>query len=286
MKKLPLVLTCLIAGVLVGLIFARFGKTDAPSVERLSVRDNVVRSGVLRCGYVNWKPYYYTELKDGNTQPTGLNYDIMMELGKVLDLKIDWVEEIGWGNIGEGFKTNRYDAVCTSAWIDAPKLKNLLLSRPIFYSAPQLYVRADDNRFDGNPERLNQPDVTFVVIDGAPLSPLVAEQFPSSKITALPQLVQSAEYLMTVITKKADVATMDPDEIKPFMAANPGKLRAVSGVRPLRILPHILALPPSDPQFMAMMNAGLQVLIDNGVMEKIRKKYDTGYFVPAPSFRE
>jgi len=50
-------------------------------------------------------------------------------------------------------------------------------------------------------------------------------------------------------------------------------------------MPLVLAFPPNEPQFSAMMNTGLQVLIDNGVMEAIRKKYETNYLLPAVGFQ-
>lgn len=288
MKNLSTILISAITAALISALFLHFQTTpSAPSIpEKPSVLANIVKTGTLRCGYVNWQPYYFVDLKDGNKEPQGLNVDIMNELAKVLDLKIVWAEEIGWGTIGEGFKTNRYDMVCTSMWVDPAKLKNLSLSRPIFYSAPHLYVRADDTRFDANADRINQPDVKIAVIDGSPLFHLVKESFPRAEMVALPQLVQDAEYLMTVAAKKADIAIMDPDEIKRYVETNPGKLKPIANIPPVRILPHVLALPQNNPDLTLMINAGLQVLIDNGVMEKIRKKYGTSYLVPVPSFRE
>lgn len=272
--------------MLVGMYLAHVRPVSGSHSARLSVHDSVVRNGVLRCGYVNWKPYYYTELKDGANARHGISVDLMTELGKVLDLRIDWVEEIGWGNIGEGFATRRYDAVCTNMWTDAARLKNLALSRPIFFSAPRLYARANDARFDNNASRINQPDVKIAVIDGAPLVRLVKEKFPRAQIVALPQTLQTAEFLMNVSSGKADVTMMEAEEAREFEDANPGLLKQIQGIPPLRILPHVLALPSDDPQLSAMINSGLEILIDNGEMDRIRKKYGASYFVPAPGFRE
>jgi len=254
----------------------------AASAETASTYQRVLDSGVIRCGYVNWKPYYY---KDPNTNvPAGINFDIMNEIAKTLDLKVEWTEEIGWGTIGEGFKTGRYDAVCTSMWPDAGKYKNLSLSVPFFYSAPTAYVRVDDKRFDGHAERINKPDTKIAVIDGALTYNLAKQAFPQAQLVALPQMVDNAEYLLTVETKKADIAIMDPDEIKTYMQSNPGKLRPVSNVAPARVLPHVMAFPANEPQFTAMMNAALQVLIDNGFMTEMRKKYETGYLLPRTGY--
>ena len=61
----------------------------------------------------------------------------MNAIGKTLDLKIEWTEEVGWGNIGEGLKAGRYDMACVSMWPDAPKYKtffdpSFVLQRDLF----------------------------------------------------------------------------------------------------------------------------------------------------------
>ncbi|MGE4351663.1 MAG: substrate-binding periplasmic protein [Bdellovibrionales bacterium] len=282
MKQLLLLIAAVLIGVVVGikLVASPETKSEAKPSAYAHVRD----TGVLRCGYVNWKPYYYLEMADGSNKPTGLNVDLMNELAKVTGLKIEWTEEVGWGTIGEGFKTNRYDAVCTSMYADTAKIRNLILSRPIFYSGPRLFVRVDDTRFDNNPERMNQPDVNVAVVDGAASMTWVKEHLPKAHLVALPQMVQEAEYLMTVVTKKADIVFYDLDEMASFAKENPNQLRLVEGLPPTNILPHVLAF--ADPQLRDMMNTALQILIDNGVMEKLRAKYETHYFVPQQSFKE
>lgn len=62
----------------------------------------------------------------------------------------------------------------------AAKTRNLNLSRPFFYSGPRLFVRGDDNRFDNNLARINQPDVRVAVIDGAVSMAWVKENLPKA----------------------------------------------------------------------------------------------------------
>lgn len=246
--------------------------------------ERVIKSGTLRCGYVNWQPYYS---KDPNTgEPKGMSYDIMSEVGKILDLKIEWNEEVGWGTIGEGFKTGRYDAVCTNMWPDAGKYKNMSLSIPIFYSNLVAYVRGDDTRFDGHFDRINQSDVRISVVDGAMTYTLAKATFPNAQLVASPQMVQEAEYLMTVPSNKADVVLIDVDETKKFLEANPGKLRPVKDVRPVKTFPHVIAMPANESQLTQMINQALQLLIDNGYMARIKEKYKTEYLVPAPGYQK
>lgn len=244
--------------------------------------ERVLRTGILRCGYVNWQPYY---LKDPNTgTPSGMSYDIMTEVGKVLDLKIDWVEEVGWGTIGEGFKTGRYDSVCTSMWPDAGKYKNMSLSVPIFFSNIVAYARTNDNRFDGHFERINQKDVRVAVIDGAFTYSIAKANFPEAQIVALPQMAQESEYLMMVPSNKADIILSDIDELEKFLEANPDKMRMVKDIKPVKRFPHVIAMPPNEAQLTQMINQALQLLIDNGYMAEIKEKYKTEYALPRSGF--
>ena len=53
-----------------------------------SIYNRVINSGQLNCGYVVYSPYF---TKDPNTgQLGGIFYDLTNELGKRLDLKINW----------------------------------------------------------------------------------------------------------------------------------------------------------------------------------------------------
>lgn len=241
----------------------------------------VQQTNKIRCGYITWKPYFYLNDPNDPSTKTGIVYDLMNEIGKTLDLQIEWTEEISWGTIGEGFKTGRYDMACITMWPDAPKYKNFLLTRPLYYSAIYPWVRVDDSRFDGNVQKINAADVKVGAVDGAFTYNLAKEHFPLAEVVALPPSAQGAEYYMMVSTGKADVISTDQDEIAPFISANPGKIRQVKNVEPLRLYPHVLGIPADSPQMKMMIDSTLNFLIDNGYMEQLSKKYGTQYKLPA-----
>jgi ABC-type amino acid transport substrate-binding protein len=238
----------------------------------------------IRCGYITWKPYnYFTDLNDPTTR-TGIAFDIMNEIGRILDLKIEWAEEMGWGDIGQGFQTGRYDMACTVMWPDAPKYKNFALTRPIFYSAAYPWVRADDTRFDNQPEKSNDPAVKIGVIDGAFSYHLAREVFPQASLAALPQSAQGGEFYLSLINKKSDVINIDIDEANAYLAEHPGTMRRVKGAKPLKILPIVLAVPADSPQMKTMIDGALSHMINNGFAERIQKKYKTNYILPTKDF--
>src|ERR1700722_5764994 len=156
MKSLISILVSTIVALVVTWFAVHNLVPSSQSSKQETAYERVTRTGTIRCGYVSWYPYFKKDLKTG--EPSGMNYEIMSAVGRELNLKVEWAEEVGWGNLGEGLKTGRYDAVCTSVGPDAAKAKNFTLSRPMVYSQFYPYARVDDNRFDGHVERINQPD--------------------------------------------------------------------------------------------------------------------------------
>ncbi|HPQ50951.1 MAG TPA: transporter substrate-binding domain-containing protein [Alphaproteobacteria bacterium] len=260
--------------------------TLAQAEEKESAYERVIRTGTIRCGYIAWKPYfYYQDLNDPSSK-TGISFDLMNTIGKTLDLKIEWTEEVGWGNIGEGLKAGRYDMACVSMWPDAPKYKNFLLTRPMYYSAIYSWVRADDNRFDGDINKINKPDVKIAAVDGAFSYNLAKEIFPDAGIASISPMAQSAEYYMTVVSGKADIINTDSDEMAAFLENNAGKLRMVKDVEPLRLYPHVMGIPADSPQMKDMVDSALGFLIDNGFMDGIVKKYNLELVTPQKGMSE
>jgi ABC-type amino acid transport substrate-binding protein len=55
--------------------------------------DKVMRSGVIRCGYGLEPPMLQIDPNTG--KPFGAIVDIVERIGSLLDLKIEWVEQVG-----------------------------------------------------------------------------------------------------------------------------------------------------------------------------------------------
>lgn len=241
--------------------------------------DRVMKSGKIRCAYIVWEPYFRKDLSDEGSY-SGIMYDIMTAIGEELDLEIEWTEEVSWGTITEGMRAGRYDMACFTMWPDAVKFKNMMLTRPLFYSEIYPWVRGDDTRFDKNADILNYPDIKVAAIEGAFTYKLAKMFYPNAQIVALPPTVQSGEYYLSVTTKKADVLNIDHDEIKPFLDQHPGALKPVKNKGPIRIYPHVMGLPVKEAQMKSMIDGALSLLIDNGFMKEIKEKYGTNHKLP------
>ncbi|MGD9649922.1 MAG: substrate-binding periplasmic protein, partial [Dongiaceae bacterium] len=189
----------LLTAIVVVIIMLRFygPSSSAPALETKkaeSTFERITRTGVIRCGYGTWPPYL---MKDPNTgQLSGMNYEVMEAIGRNLELKIEWTEEVGWGNYIEGINTKRYDMFCASVWPNGPRTKNTTLTKPTFYSAAYALARIDDHRFDGDLSKVNDPAVKISVIEGDYTESLAKEDYPKASRNVLSPNSDGAQVLL------------------------------------------------------------------------------------------
>lgn len=245
-----------------------------------SAYDRVLKSGELRCGYIDWNPYYIADPNNPEKR-SGVNVEITEAIGKILGLKIIWAEETGWGTFAEGLRAGRFDALCTSVWPDAAKIKNLSLSDAMFYDTLYPYVRAAETRFKGTDD-LDKPDVKVAAIDGGPSYEIAQNAFPHATLVGIAPNVPTAEFFFSVTTKKADVLITSPSEFQAFANNNPGKLKRLEKSKPVRMMPMLMSFGPDNDALRDRVNFALQMMIDNGDMDRIVQKYSKDY-VPRSS---
>lgn len=238
-----------------------------------SVSGRVVRTGTIRCGYAMWTPVLYQDLKSG--QLAGISYELMNEIGKRLDLKIEWAEETGWGTLVEGLATDRYDMICVGLAASSGRAKVIGFSRPYFFSPLYLVARADDMRFDGGDwAMLDDPQYKIAVLDGEMSSVYVHQVLPKATAVAMPQMADYAMLLKEVETKKADVTMVTPETFAAYDKSNPGLLKIVRQDKPLSTFPCTFGLPLGDSALESMVNAALGELILDGTVERLIQKYE------------
>ena len=266
------------------LLIAMFCACSFPAIaaEKETAYDRVVRTGTIRCGYGISPPNL---VQDPNTkQLSGLDYDVWQEIGKSLGLKVEFVEEAGWGNFIEGLKTGRYDAFCSMLWPEANRTKFLSLSKPVLYSFLRTYVRSDDHRFDGNLDKLNTAEVTIPAIEGDISVAMAETRFPNAKILALPQTATVSDMYMSVTSQKADVIFIDSAMFKILSKENKGVLRELEKVPHSFVFSSRYGYAPNELQLRDIVDVALQTMIDNGRMEALAEKYVPDASVPKRNY--
>jgi polar amino acid transport system substrate-binding protein len=245
-------------------------RNPASLVQKETTYERIIRTGTVRCGYAIYEPLLE---KDPNTGALhGVFYDLLNEVGKELNLKIEWTAEIGYGEIEEGFQSGKYDIFCNGTVPTPQRAKFDMVTVPVFYGGLVAWVRANDHRFDNNVERLNAPDVTLVVRDGDVNAEVARTSFPQAKTVSSPQMVDYTQMLVDVETGKADAAFFEKAFGNNFLAKNPGAVRCPAPDKPVDVYQVGLMLPPGEAQLKNMIDLTLTKLILNGTVKKLIEK--------------
>lgn len=247
-------------------------ETKTQNVQNISLYDRVLKNGKIKCSYASYPPYC---IKDpGTGKMSGIFVEVLEEIGKRLQLKIEWAEEVGWGTIFEGLESDRYDLFGAGLWQNASRGKSAYFSKPLFYNGIRIWVRSDDNRIK-TLDDINSPKIRLTVQDGAMDDIIAGSDFPKAKKLSIPQLNPWSDNLLNTISKKADVSFSELGPIAEFLKKNPGTLKEVNIGRPLRVFANCYAFKIGEDKFKAMIDAAIDELIFDGTMERILKKYES-----------
>ena len=283
--KLPHILLIILLSLVTSVIGAKYVGSqngNGATMARESAYDRVMRTGVLRCGYI-----LYPKLieRDPNTgKLSSMYYDFMEELGKQLSLKIEWTEEVGFSNAFDGLKTKRYDVICDPLSQTPSRARVTEFTNPILYFPYFLYARAGDSRFDHAYEKINDPSVKIALLEGELSQYVKADLFPKAKMVSLTNLTDANQVYMQVAMGKADLAMAEPSSIEGFILHNPGKLRKVLGPS-LRMQAGGLEIAVGEEQLKSMLNTTILSMGSTGFTQRLMDQYTSTpdqFYYPAP----
>lgn len=245
-----------------------------------SVLDKVVSSGTLRAGYIVYPPYIFKDPQTGAL--SGIFYDITEDIGKQLGVKVEWVEEAGYGTIATSLEAGRYDAYM-GIWPNVPRSKAITFTAPAYYDAVFAYARSGDHRFDNNLEAINAPSVKISTIDGELGDSIAKETFSNAERVSLPQTAPFDQLSLQVIQNKADITFLPPAAATLFLKANPGTIRRVSET-PVRVYGSTVGVKLGEIGLRDALSVALNELVNIGAVNKILDQYDPTALRLAPPY--
>lgn len=268
MRTVLIILASVIIALIAGsFIFGKSGGEVSPAKE--TAYERVIRTGVLRCGYAVFAPYF---TKDVNTGAFGgIWYDLTEAIAKRLDLKVNWVEEVGFGDVSAALDAKRIDAFCSMLWTAGKRARAVNFLNPAAYEPILVYVKADDHRFDKDISAINNQNIRVSTIDGEGGALIAREDFPKAKMVSLPQLANYGDMFNQVVTGKADITLSAPSGAAVFLKSNPGALRPLLD-HPMRILSATIAVKYGEQDLKDMLNTAQDDVINSGEMAKIIAK--------------
>lgn len=271
MKRIMMIILCLCAAM------------PARAAEKESAHSRVMRTGTIRCGYIVYPPALMKNPQTGAL--SGMFYDFMNEIGAKLSLKVEWTQEAGWATYLNDLKTGRYDMMCSMAWRNAARAREGLSTAALYYSPVYAWVRKDDSRFDKDARTANDPAYRISTIDGGTVDILARADFPRAQRLSLPEMTTFSDVPLNVAAGKADMTFIEPYIAQDFLKSNPDTLKRVGD--PLRVYPNVMWVAKGEQDFLSMVDAAVEELLNTPLLDTLFKKYDIqdgSYFPPAKPY--
>jgi ABC-type amino acid transport substrate-binding protein len=281
MKTTRIVLLCVVASVAVSIAVALLvvrsflNSSGTAQQQRYS---EITKSGIIRAAYAVGAPLF---MIDPNTKKeSGIFFDITNAAAAHLGLKVEWNEEVGYGQMIQGLENHRYDIVGSGVWINSDRGKSADFTIPLYFDAVYAYAKQGDTRINSDLSNLNSPSFTISTMDGELGATIASASFPRAKTLPLPQSADFSQMIQNVVDGKADIVFLAAAPARAYQTANPEKIFVVDPAKPVRIFPNAIMLPQGEYELRQALNYALMEMLDDGEIDAILNKYD----IPQGSF--
>lgn len=237
--------------------------------------ERVMRTGVIRCGYYVFPP---VTNRDPNTnEMSGFSVDMMNILAERASLKIEWTEEVTFGNWVPAMQANRFDVVCTPMWPDLPQAKVVSFTHSLFYAGKYPAVLEKNPRI--NPKmtikNLNNETFTFVAQEGNVTLNTTKNTVPNAKLYVLSANADGGEFYQALATKKADAVITDANGIGQWNTNNPeNKMIFLDISHPVSIQQFPLVVKRGESDLLEFLNLAIDEMNNAGEIDKILYKWE------------
>jgi polar amino acid transport system substrate-binding protein len=264
-----------VALVFVLLIFGCSNNTADKKNNTVSVYERVITSGTIKASYLTYPPACMKDTKTGKM--SGIFVDVLQKACDNLGLKLEWTEEVGWASQIEGLENDRYDIVGSPVWANPTRGKLTTMAVPVYYSGIGVFVRANDNRFDGNFYLIDNPSVRIGTIDGETADLIARSDYSKAQRVSSPQNTEISQKFLDLASNKCDVVFTEPYYAFEYLKNNPGTIKNIAEVSPIRLFGNCYMFKKNEFQLKQMLDVAIQDLINSGFVDRTISKYE-----PAP----
>lgn len=261
--------------IVVSLITVKLAAPSKNTDVKTSVYDNVLKSGVIRACYVVYPPALIKEPNTGKI--SGIFVEALNKAAENMGLKVDWVAEVGWGEQIEALNSGKCDIIGSDSWSNSTRGKSAEFIQPLYYSAINAYVRANDTRFDNDLAVANNASYKMVTIDGETSQVIAAQKFPNAKTLQLPQLTDVSQLFVNVADGKADMTFQEASTAFQYMKNNPGKIKNASPTRPIVVYGNVMMVKKGEFTFKSAVDNAMTELLSNGFIDDTISKYEKDF---------
>lgn len=231
----------------------------APAAHAETTLQRIQRTGEVRIGYANEKPFAYTT-PDGTV--TGESPEIARKIFAKLGVKKVDAVLTEWGSLIPGLRAGRFDVIAAGMYVTPERCKQ------VAFADPQYQIKDTLLTLPGNPKNLHSyadiaknPDVKLAVMAGSVELGYARES--GVKDAQLLQVPDTTAQLQAVRARRADASAGTALTMKDLAAKAPGQVEAQQQFTddPKHIGYGALAFRPEDTDLRDAVNKQLHAWI-------------------------
>lgn len=211
-----------------------------------------------------WPPFEYVNEKTKRIE--GFDIDLFNAIAEKAGLKVKYVN-VGFDPLLAGIAQCQYDAAISSITITEERKKEMLFSNPYFGAGQIVTVRKDNTDIRG------KDDLTGKRV-GAQLGTTGAIEVQNMKNVTLKTYDDIGLAFQDLINGQIDAVVADNPLALGYVGKNPDKLKTVGDIFTEEY--YGIAVCKSKPELLAKINAGLKAIQNEGLIEKLTKKWLLG----------
>ena len=228
-----------------------------------SVLDRVQKEHVLRVGWGTWYPYIFKDPKTNKL--SGFSYDLIEDLGKTLNARVDWVED-SWATMVAGIQAHKFDMTNVMA-ITPPRAEAVSFSEPVTKHGLAVLVSKDKLASVKSWQDMNKPGTKVAVTLGSNTDFYATKAFTSAELV---RQRTSPESIMALTTGKVDGYASTVDSLVPYtkeypsLAVVPGEFGSSEVSFPV---------PKGDEAMLKAVNEFVRARKKSGALKALLDKY-------------
>jgi len=275
------ILALIIAFSALWLVF--FGEKVSVATINSSREIPFLDNNTLNVGYGSYPPYTIEDLKEPeNPQVQGFSADIIREIASRASppLEVHW-HKFSFTTLKADLESRKFDVIADPVFFTVPRAKDFLNSIPYSYFGIAAGVVAiKETRFKTFSD-LDDSNVTIALAEGWTSSEYARKHLKKPKFLSIATDGSAVQQLDAVITGRADIALNDVPTIMQFVAAHPKKVKAIWITSPPSMVPGGFLLRKDSMELKNFLDASLEILIVDGTLVKLDKKWATQAFLPS-----
>lgn len=187
--------------------------------ERQKTRWEVIKErGVMRCSYV---PYFDYFMRNDDGTYSGKFYEIISKIADDNNIKLEFVEQSGYGTLTQRLDLGYIDIFCSPTWPSTERKLEMFFSQSLMKSHVYAYMRADSPYAQQDLETLKQNQKLRIAVKENDIHEQLAQKyFPHARLVRVPQLSHIEEVMNFVKENRADMTFWDDALVKKYCEGN------------------------------------------------------------------